>query len=97
MATVAKAPRLRSGRLRAHGAAGVLGEYDGNLQDGSGHNNLLRKYIYGPGVDQASVANYPTLQGFACNANQDGGASRHPAISSSSSPIHSKIRVLVPS
>jgi len=38
-------PRLRSGRLRAHGAAGVLGEYDGN-------NNLLRKYIYGPGIDQ---------------------------------------------
>jgi hypothetical protein len=51
-ATVRKVPRLRSGRLRAHGVAGVLGEYDGN-------NNLLRKYIYGPGVDQASVANYP--------------------------------------
>jgi len=45
MATVRKVPRLRSGRLRAHGCAGVLGEYDGN-------NNLLRKYIYGPGIDQ---------------------------------------------
>ncbi|MHC4541108.1 MAG: hypothetical protein ACYS74_15220, partial [Planctomycetota bacterium] len=65
-----------------HDGGHVIAEYDGN-------NNLLRKYIYGPGVDQASVANYPTLQGFACNANQDGGASRHPTISSSSSPIHS--------
>jgi RHS repeat-associated protein len=31
--------------LRPHGFAGVLSEYDGN-------NNLLRKYIYGPGIDQ---------------------------------------------
>jgi hypothetical protein len=45
MATVRRVPRLRSGRLCAHGAAGVLAEYDGN-------NNLLRKYIYGPGMKQ---------------------------------------------
>jgi RHS repeat-associated protein len=31
--------------LRPHGFAGVLSEYDGN-------NNLLRKYIYGPGIDK---------------------------------------------
>ncbi|MHC4508597.1 MAG: hypothetical protein ACYTAO_06500 [Planctomycetota bacterium] len=43
-ATVGKVPRLRSGRLRAHGVAGVLGEYNGNLQDGSGHNNLLMTF-----------------------------------------------------
>jgi hypothetical protein len=42
MATVWRVPRLHSGRLCAHGFAGVLGQYDGN-------NNLLRKYIYGPG------------------------------------------------
>jgi hypothetical protein len=40
---IGKVPRLRSGRLRAHGGAGVVSEYDGN-------NNLLRKYIYGPGI-----------------------------------------------
>jgi len=38
-------PRLCSGRLRAHGSAGVLGEYDGS-------DNLLRKFIYGPGIDE---------------------------------------------
>jgi len=38
-------PRLCSGRLRAHGSAGVLGEYDGG-------DNLLRKFIYGPGIDE---------------------------------------------
>ena len=32
-------------RAGPHGADRVLGEYDGN-------NNLLRKYIYGPGIDQ---------------------------------------------
>jgi len=37
----------------------VLGEYDGN-------NNLLRKYIYGPGIDQpvcmieVADANHPS-------------------------------------
>jgi len=42
---VRRVPRLRSGRLRLHGFVGALSEYDGS-------DNLLRKFIYGPGIDE---------------------------------------------
>jgi len=35
-----------------HDGPHVIAEYDGHPQDGSGRNNLLRKYIYGPVIDQ---------------------------------------------